>query len=180
MRSKARRAGWLFLTALFVFTAIGLGVWAFWADTHPSKQNQDNNSQNASASCTFSANTPAKTLPAPAAYKPGPSSKLQITDLTKGSGRTVQAGDCLTVKYYGTLADNGTVFDQDFSSPLALQFPVGTGQVIPGWDEGLIGMKVGGMRRLVIPPSLAYGSQAQGAIPPNSTLVFWVKLISIK
>ena len=176
MKERLHRAGWLFMVILFVATSIGIGVYAFWQNTHPSPAQQTTNQNN----CQFQ-QVSAPTLTAPEVYKPaGAATQLQITDLQVGSGQAVQSGDCVTTKYYGTLASDGTVFDEDFTNPTALQFSLGQGQVIPGWDEGLIGMKVGGLRRLVIPPSLAYGSQAQGKIPANSTLVFVVKLISVK
>lgn len=122
------------------------------------------------------------TLPAPQVYIPsGTVSNLSTTDLTVGTGATAQHGDCLIVKYYGTLASNGTVFDEDFSNTQGLAFVVGTGQVIAGWDQGVLGMKVGGTRRLVIPASLAYGNNSPGAaVPADSALVFVVKLLRIQ
>jgi peptidylprolyl isomerase len=84
------------------------------------------------------------------------------------------------MKYYGTLATNGTKFDENFTDTTAFAFTLGQGQVIEGWDKGLVGMKAGGMRRLVIPAAEAYGSQAQGSIPANSDLVFVVKLLRIQ
>ena len=175
-RDLVRRLGWLFLTALFIGS--GLGVYAFWQNTHSSTDTSQN--QPASTSCQFEVSVQAPAEPTPATYKPETvPTQLITSDLEPGSGRPTQAGDCLVVKYYGTLSD-GTVFDENFSKPTALQFALGESQVIPGWDEGLLGMRAGGTRRLVIPPDLGYGNQAQGPIPANSTLVFVVKLISIK
>jgi FKBP-type peptidyl-prolyl cis-trans isomerase len=106
---------------------------------------------------------------------------LQITDLQKGSGPATKDGDCLVVKYYGTLVSNGTEFDENFSKPTAFAFLLGQGQVIKGWDVGMVGMKAGGTRRLVLPAALAYGSQSPSpAIPANSDLVFVVKLLRIQ
>lgn len=106
-------------------------------------------------------------------------SKLQIADETIGSGPAVKKGDSVEINYVGTLA-NGTKFDAsaDHGGPFTTQ--IGVGQVIKGWDEGIIGMKVGGKRKLVIPPSLGYGNQAVGSIPANSTLIFQVQLVKIK
>lgn len=145
-----------------------------------SQQNLPN--QQAKANNCSETSVPANKSPLPSTYKPsGTVTALQTTDLTVGSGKTAKAGDCLQVQYYGTLASNGTVFDEDFDKGTALQFPLGEGQVIKGWDEGVVGMKVGGTRRLVIPAALAYGSQSpSSAIPPNSALVFVVKLLAIK
>jgi peptidylprolyl isomerase len=122
-----------------------------------------------------------ETLPAPEIYKPdGTVTELQKTDLETGKGAAAKAGDCLVVKYYGTLASDGTRFDDNFTQPTGFAFKLGQGQVIPGWDQGVAGMQVGGTRRLVIPAAQAYGSQATGSIPANSDLVFVVKLERIK
>ncbi len=179
---KLRRAGWIFLTALFIFTGLGVGVYAFWQDTHQSDTSDSSTQQPTNTTaCSFNGAQSAPTLAAPAAYKPETKVTSLITsDLVPGTGQAAKAGDCLLVKYYGTLASNGKEFDEDFTQPLALQFLLGEGYVIPGWDQGLVGMKVGGTRRLLIPASLGYGSQGQGSIPPNSDLVFVVKLLSIK
>lgn len=121
------------------------------------------------------------TLPVPDVYKPAePVTELQSTDLTQGSGPAAKDGDCLIMKYYGTLASDGTKFDEDFTDTTAFAFTLGQGMVIEGWDKGLVGMKAGGMRRLVIPAAQAYGDQAQGSIPANSDLVFVVKLLRIQ
>ena len=102
-----------------------------------------------------------------------PNGQLVIEDLVVGTGATAAAGNTLNVHYVGTFT-NGTTFDEgDYS------FVLGTGAVIQGWDQGLVGMRVGGERRLTIPPSLAYGATGRGSIPPNTTLVFVVDLISI-
>lgn len=129
--------------------------------------------------CTDTQTEP--TLPTPEIYKPdGAVTDLQSTDLTKGSGPAAKDGDCLVVKYYGTLASDGTKFDENFSGVTAFAFKLGQGQVIQGWDQGMVGIKAGGMRRLVIPAALGYRDQAQGSIPANSDLVFVVKLLRIQ
>ncbi len=98
---------------------------------------------------------------------------LGITDLTVGTGATVVSGDTVTVTYVGTLT-NGTQFDAG-----TLTFRVGAGTVIKGWDQGLPGMRVGGKRRLTVPPNLGYGSQGSGPIPGNATLTFDIVLLAI-
>ena len=98
---------------------------------------------------------------------------LGVQDLVVGTGPTVVSGDTVTVRYVGTLT-NGTQFDAG-----TLTFRVGSGSVIKGWEEGLPGMRVGGTRRLTVPPRLGYGSQANGPIPANSTLVFDIVLLAI-
>jgi peptidylprolyl isomerase len=109
-----------------------------------------------------------------------PPEELVIEDLEEGEGAEAQAGDQLTVDYVGVLYDGGDEFDESFSNPEPFQFALGQGGVIPGWDEGLEGMKVGGRRQLVIPPDQAYGSQGRPPeIPPDSTLVFVIDLLAI-
>jgi FKBP-type peptidyl-prolyl cis-trans isomerase len=103
---------------------------------------------------------------------------LLVEDLVVGTGATAAVGDTVSVHYVGTLT-NGTVFDSSYSRNQPFTFRVGAGQVIAGWDQGIPGMKVGGKRRLTIPPSLGYGNQAVGSIPANSTLIFDVELLSI-
>jgi len=127
------------------------------------------------------ANGTYETLPVPDVYKPdGDVTTLQATDLEQGTGAAAKSGDCLIVKYYGTLASDGTKFDENFTDTTAFAFTLGQGQVIEGWDQGMAGMKAGGTRRLVIPSDLAYKDQAQGSIPANADLVFVVKLLKIQ
>ncbi len=104
---------------------------------------------------------------------------LQYQDLTVGTGQEAKAGDTVTVNYVGKLT-NGQIFDSSYDRNQPFTTQIGVGQVIKGWDEGIPGMKVGGKRELIIPPSLGYGAQGAGPIPPNSTLVFLVELLSVK
>ena len=107
-------------------------------------------------------------------------SGLSITELKVGDGVEASAGQTVAVHYRGTLED-GTQFDASYDRGTPFTFPLGAGRVIKGWDEGVQGMKVGGKRKLVIPPDLAYGSRgAGGVIPPNATLVFEVELLDVK
>ena len=103
---------------------------------------------------------------------------LVVEDLVVGTGATAAVGDTVTVNYIGTLT-NGTKFDSSYDAGKPFVFQIGAGRVIAGWDQGVPGMKIGGKRRLTIPPSLAYGSTARGPIPANSTLLFDVDLVSI-
>ncbi len=108
-----------------------------------------------------------------------PAPQVKIEDLVVGTGAEAKVGSTLTVNYTGTL-ENGTVFDSSYGKA-PFDFPLGAGQVIPGWDTGLVGMKVGGHRRLTIPPELGYGAQGAGtSIPPNATLIFEVELVAVK
>jgi len=104
---------------------------------------------------------------------------LQMQDLTVGTGTEVKSGDTVTVNYLGTLT-NGTKFDSSYDRNQPFTTQIGVGQVIKGWDEGMVGMKVGGKRKLTIPASLGYGSADMGSIPPNSTLIFEVELLGVK
>ena len=104
---------------------------------------------------------------------------LKFQDLSVGTGAEAKSGDTVAVNYLGTL-ENGTKFDSSYDRNQPFITQIGVGQVIKGWDEGIPGMKVGGKRKLIIPPALGYGNQAQGPIPANSVLIFEVELVSIK
>lgn len=103
--------------------------------------------------------------------------KLTKQDLVIGTGEEAKKGDRITVHYRGTLT-NGKEFDSSYTKQ-PFTFTLGSGEVIKGWDEGIGGMKVGGKRKLIIPPDLAYGNTQQGNIPPNSTLIFEVELLQV-
>jgi len=185
MARKRDRIFALTLAIVFFVTAFGFSFWVIWQMAHgsgsPSNTTAATTPTTPQKSCSVASIADSTTLPAPTIYKPTePVQSLQTTDLTVGSGAAVKDGDCLVVKYYGTLAKDGTVFDENFDKPTALTFPLGGGQVIKGWDQGLVGVKVGGTRRLVIPATLGYGSQASGSIPANSDLVFVVQVLRLQ
>ena len=107
-------------------------------------------------------------------------SGLEIQEIECGDGETAESGDTLVVHYTGTLAD-GTKFDSSLDRGEPFSFKVGAGDVIQGWDEGFVGMKVGGKRKLTIPPELGYGEAGSPpVIPPNATLIFEVELVDIQ
>ena len=114
-----------------------------------------------------------------AADAQGNLNKLVIDDILIGTGEEVKSGDTIVVHYAGTL-QNGEEFDNSKKRGEPFVFKVGQGMVIKGWEQGVIGMKVGGQRILVIPPELGYGERGIGPIPPNSTLVFSIELLEIK
>lgn len=105
-------------------------------------------------------------------------SGLQYEEIVEGTGASPQPGQTVVVQYTGTLED-GTKFDSSVDRGQPFQFQIGVGRVIRGWDEGVMTMKVGGKRKLIIPPQLGYGARGVGPIPPNSTLLFEVELIRI-
>jgi len=108
-----------------------------------------------------------------------PPADLEITDIWEGDGKVAKAGDMVRVHYVGVAHSTGEEFDSSWNRGEPLEFPLGAGRVIAGWDQGVQGMKVGGRRQLVIPPHLAYGdSGAGGVIKPGETLIFVCDLVS--
>lgn len=162
---------------LFLGSACALTIYVIIQSNSSSNASSNQTAQQACADTSTEA-----ALTAPTSYVPAsPVASLQVTDLSVGTGAAAKSGDCLIVKYYGTLASSGKEFDQDYTDTSGFAFTLGKGEVISGWDQGLVGMKVGGTRRLVIPAALAYGSQSpSAAIPANSDLVFVVKLLRIQ
>ena len=109
-----------------------------------------------------------------------PPAGLKIEDLKVGDGPTARTGDSATVQYVGVSYSTGEQFDASWDSGQPFTFTIGAGEVIPGWDQGVAGMKVGGRRELTIPPELGYGEQGQPpVIAPNETLIFVVDLVEV-
>lgn len=104
--------------------------------------------------------------------------QLIIEDLQPGDGKAVVKGALITAQYRGWLAD-GSEFDSSWSRGKPFQCVIGTGRVIKGWDQGLMGMQVGGKRKLLVPAHLGYGERSMGAIPPNSDLTFEIELLEV-
>ena len=112
---------------------------------------------------------------------PTPPSDLVVTDLTVGDGAEATAGSTVSVHYVGVAHSSGEEFDASYNRGTPLQFRLGAGMVIAGWDTGVQGMKVGGRRQLVIPPHLGYGDRgAGGVIKPGETLIFVVDLLEVR
>lgn len=122
--------------------------------------------------------SPQKMVP-PTQPTKAPAEELKIEDIEEGTGPEVKSGDTVSIHYTGTLTD-GTKFDSSVDRGTPFETKIGVGDVIEGWDKGVVGMKVGGKRKLIIPPSMGYGEQGMGTIPPNSTLIFEVELLELK
>jgi peptidylprolyl isomerase len=110
-----------------------------------------------------------------------PPAELQTEDIVEGDGTRARSGDEVTMQYVGVNFSTGDEFDASWNRGEPFVFPLGGGQVIQGWDEGIVGMREGGRRMLTIPPEMGYGAQGQPpSIPPNETLVFVVDLVSVQ
>ena len=121
-----------------------------------------------------------KTKPKVTVPKGAPPTKLEVKDLEEGTGAEAKAGDEVTVQYVGVNYKNGKEFDASWDRGEPFTFQLGAGMVIPGWDQGVEGMKVGGRRELIIPPELAYGPEGSPpAIGPNETLIFVIDLLEV-
>jgi peptidylprolyl isomerase len=117
-------------------------------------------------------------IPKPTGSAP---TKLVVKDIVKGKGKTATAGHTVTVQYVGVSWSTGQQFDASWDRGQPFSFKLGAGMVIPGWDKGVAGMKVGGRRELIIPPDLAYGPQGQPpTIGPNETLIFVIDLLKVR
>jgi FKBP-type peptidyl-prolyl cis-trans isomerase FkpA len=173
------------LSLFALICILGLGT-ALWAQNSSSTKQRTNTSKTTAASKSNAAKPAAGTHPNAAKSPPArpwvtTGSGLKYQDIVVGNGAQPKPGDDILVNYTGRFL-NGKVFDSSLSpgrTPFELH--LGRGEVIPGWDQGLATMHVGGKRKLIIPPSLAYGAAgAGGVIPPNATLMFDVELLKIK
>jgi peptidylprolyl isomerase len=137
-------------------------------------------SSSESSSTTESTTASKKTKPEVTVPKGAPPKQLVVKELEEGSGEEAKSGEEVTVQYVGVDYKNGKEFDSSWSRSEPFTFTLGAGQVIPGWEQGVEGMKVGGRRELIVPPELAYGETGSPpAIGPNETLVFVIDLLEI-
>ncbi len=184
MSDKLHRLGWLFLVVLFTVTGLGVGVVGFWQYTHqPSSNSKSDTSQ--AMKCSVDPNIP-ETKALDGSKLKGtklagftPTSKvdlLKCIDVKVGTGAAVQSSSTLTANYTGAVAATGVIFESSLDS--GQPFSTSLNQLIPGWQTGLLGMKAGGTRRLLIPSVSAYGAQPPPGIPANADLVFDISLIS--
>jgi len=138
-------------------------------------------SSSASSAATAATAAPATKAPKVTIPNGPPPKTLVVKDLKKGNGPVAKPGSFITVNYVGEDYKTGKVFDSSYERGQPFPLQLGTGQVIPGWDKGIPGMRVGGRRELIIPPNLAYGPKGQPpTIGPNATLVFVIDLLSAK
>jgi len=137
--------------------------------------------ESSESTTTEASSTPPQTKPEVTVPDGAPPKQLETKDLVEGTGPEAKAGDQVTVQYVGVNYENGQEFDASWDRGEPFSFPLGAGEVIPGWDQGVAGMKVGGRRELIIPPELGYGTTGSPpAIPPNETLIFVVDLLAVE
>lgn len=160
-----------FLCAAFAFAGCGGG-------SDSSTGSSESTSTGSSESSTAEQESAAKTKPKVTVPKGAPPKKLEIKEIEKGTGAAAEPGDEVTVQYVGVGYKSKEEFDSSWSRNEPFTFLLGTGQVIPGWEKGIVGMKVGGRRELIIPANLAYGSAGTPSIGPNETLIFVVDLLA--
>jgi peptidylprolyl isomerase len=161
-------------SALIIALCLALGLAAWGGDDSTS------GSTEAASAAAESPASAEKTKPTVTVPKGAPPKKLEIKDLEEGTGDEAKAGDEVTVQYVGVNYKNGKEFDASWDRGEPFAFQLGAGMVIPGWDQGVEGMKVGGRRELIIPPELAYGPEGSPpAIGPNETLIFVIDLLEV-
>ena len=173
-RAAKQRNQRLLIGGIIVLALIVIGYFAFTAIQN------NNRASNSAQATTTSSGLQATNGATGSGQATTTSSGLQVIDEVVGTGQEAKSGDTVSVNYTGWLA-NGTKFDSSYDRNQAFDFVLGAGNVIKGWDEGVAGMKVGGKRKLMIPPDLAYGANGYPpVIPPNATLTFEVELVAIK
>lgn len=168
--SILKRVAWASLAFLFLVTGLGVGVWAFWINTHPDKSTQSQTSTSTLQGTQLSGFTPVAKV-----------DTLQVADVQVGSGASVVASSTVTVAYTGAVAATGTIF-QSSSDNGGQPYTAPANGFIKGFQEGLLGMKAGGQRRILIPAADAYGASppSGSGIPANAALVFDITLMAVK
>ena len=198
-RRRRRQQMWTSVTVVVVvIAAAGLAFWQYQRYTaqqsakSTTTQTTHTTTAQVGPKCATATSAPAvyDTTPKAGPQKPpavtgAPATNadgLQCLDLKVGSGKVAQQGSTVSVEYSGWLASNGKKFDSSYdhgAQPFSVS-PLGQASVIQGWNEGLVGMKAGGIRRIILPASLAYGPQGNQGIPPNATLIFDVTVVSVQ
>jgi len=182
---------WLFMALLFVVTGLGVGIYAFWQGTHQNNGSSSPTAQTQGPTCTNDASLQIAGSSTSSAKLAGTklanftpvahTASLSCIDAKTGSGAAVTSASTITAQYTGAVAATGTIFQSSLDSG-GQPFSAALSQVIPGWQEGLLGMKAGGERRLLIPAALAYGATAPAGsgIPANADLVFDITVLAIQ
>jgi peptidylprolyl isomerase len=166
--------------ALMLIVAVCAGLLVAGCGSSDDSSTGSSESTGSGAAETTSESSTEKTKPKVTVPTGAPPKKLEVKELEEGSGAEAKSGDEVTVQYVGVNYKNGKEFDSSWSRSEPFSFTLGAGEVIPGWDQGVEGMKVGGRRELIIPPELAYGETgAPPAIGPNETLVFVIDLLKV-
>jgi len=166
--------------ALILIACLALGVAGCGGGDDSSTESTESTATTESAPPSESSSGGDKTKPKVTVPSGAPPKKLEIEEIEEGSGAEAKAGDEVTVQYVGVGYESEEEFDSSWSRSEPFAFGLGAGQVIPGWDQGVEGMKVGGRRELIIPPNLAYGpSGSPPAIGPNETLIFVIDLLAV-
>ena len=194
-RRRRRQQIWTsVIVAVVVIAAAGLAYWQYqrYLSQRSISTTTTHTAAQVGPKCTTAASTPAiydstpktgPTSPPPATGSPATNTDgLQCLDLKVGSGKVAQQGGTVSVEYTGWMASTGKKFDSSYdrgAQPFSVS-PLGQANIIKGWNEGLVGMKAGGIRRIILPASLAYGAQGNQGIPPNATLIFDVTVLSVQ
>ena len=194
-RRRRRQRIWIStIVAVVVIAAAGLAFWQYqrYTTQRSNTSTKTNTTVQIGPKCATASSIPAVYDTTPTAGPLNPpvvtgtpatnTDGLQCLDLKVGSGKVAQQGSTVSVEYTGWLASDGKKFDSSYDrggQPFSVT-PLGQASVIPGWNEGLVGMKAGGIRRIVLPASLAYGSQGNQGIPANATLIFDVTVVSVQ
>lgn len=168
------------MAILTILACAALAMAGCGGDDDSTTESAQTDQQSGSAAVEKAADTSGRTKPEVTVPDGEPPQQLEQTDLIEGTGAEAKSGDEVTVQYVGVGYESGEEFDSSWSRNEPFSFTLGAGEVIPGWDQGVAGMNVGGRRELVIPPELAYGEAGSPpAIGPNETLIFVVDLVEV-
>ncbi len=180
-KEKSKKVGLRVTLAVVAVVALVGAVYLFSGDDDASTTTSTSSTVAAGATTTVDPNAPTTTVPPkPEVSVPGANvDELKVTVLREGTGTGAVAGDTISVHYVGVLSTDGTEFDNSYDRGEPITIVLGAGQVIEGWDQGLVGAKVGSQLQLDIPADLAYGDTGQGDIPPGASITFVVDVMEI-